>query len=168
VECRTNRQSIFMWSAGRIDSPSLIVLKMRTAFEMRCQPANVISRVWNVIDGERNGIRVLIFDSTVFEGKGRYCTFVATLTSENLFESDSSREKIAQCSGWTAAYRIRFIQIPWTLSITRIEELLNNLYSWWTPSIRATAFVEKPSLRDKNSRCWPVWPIITGQNPEQE
>jgi hypothetical protein len=116
-----------MWSAGRIDSPSLIVLKMRTAFEMRCQPANVISRVWNVIDGERNGIRVLIFDSTVFEGKGRYRTFVATLTSENLFESDSSREKIAQCSGWTAAYRIRFIQIPWTLTITRIEELLNNL-----------------------------------------
>jgi hypothetical protein len=51
----------------------------------------------------------------------------ATQTSEKLFESDSSREKIAQCSGWTAAHRIRFIQIPWTLSITRVEEILNNL-----------------------------------------
>lgn|SRR6266852_1163453 len=110
-----------IWSAGRIESPSL------TAFKMWCYPVNKISRIWNVIDGKRNGIRVLIFDSTVGEGKGVYCTFVATQTSENLFGLHSSREKIAQGSGWTAVYRIRFIQIPWTLSITRIEELLNKL-----------------------------------------
>jgi hypothetical protein len=110
-----------IWSTGRIDTPSL------TAFKMWCHPVNEISRIWNVIDGRRNGIRVLIFDSTVGEGKGVYCTFVATQTSENLFELDSSREKIAQDSGWTAVYRMRFIQIPWTLSITRIEELLNKL-----------------------------------------
>lgn len=116
-----------IWSAGRIDSPSLIALKMRAAFEMRCHPANIIGRVWNVIDGKRNGIRVLVFDSTVFEGKGRYCTFVAAQTSENVFDRESSREEIAQCSGGTAVYRIRFMQIPWTLSITRIEKLLNNL-----------------------------------------
>jgi hypothetical protein len=110
-----------IWSAGRIESPLL------TALQVWCYPVNEISRIWNVIDGKRNGIRVLIFDSTVGEGKGVYCTFVATQTSENLFELDGSREKIAQASGWTVAYRIRFVQIPWTLSITRIEELLNKL-----------------------------------------
>lgn len=98
-------------------------------FKMRCYPVYAMSKVWNVIDGERNGIRVLIFDSRIGTGRGaRYCTFFAVQTSENLFKRVSSREKIAQRAGWTAVYRIPFIGIrPWTLSITRIEELLNNL-----------------------------------------
>lgn len=45
-----------------------------------------------MIDGQRNGNRVLIFDSTVGGKRGIYCSFVAVQTNENLFESDSSRE----------------------------------------------------------------------------
>jgi hypothetical protein len=92
-------------------------------------PGFAISRIWNVLDGERNGIRVVIFDSLIGEGRGaRACTLFATQTGENLFNGLSWGEKIAQRSGWTVVYRIPFIRIrPWTLSITRIEALLNNL-----------------------------------------
>ena len=98
-------------------------------FKMRCYPVYDMGKMWNVIDGERNGIRVLFFDSRIGTGRGaRYCTFFAIQTSENLFKRVSSREKIAQRAGWTAVYRIPFIGIrPWTLRITRIEELLSNL-----------------------------------------
>ena len=121
----------FHYSAGdpRIWGGRRSPVQYPTGFKMKCYPVYAMSRMWNVVDGERNGIRVLIFDSMIGTGKGaRCCTLVATQTTETLFKSVSSREKIAQRAGWTAVYRISFIGIrPWTFSITRIEELLNNL-----------------------------------------
>jgi hypothetical protein len=100
-----------------------------TSFRLRGYPVNTINRTWNVIEGERNGIRILILDSTLgFGGKrGRYCTFIAARTDQNLFGNKGPQEKIAHSNGWTALYRFRFWQIPWTLSIHRIEEHLNSL-----------------------------------------
>ncbi len=96
---------------------------------MRCYPVYAMSSVWNVIEGERNGISILIFDSLIGTGRGaRYCTFVATQTSENLFKNLKWREKIAERAGWTALYRIAFLGIrPWSFSISRIKELVANL-----------------------------------------
>jgi len=111
-----------IWTAGR-NAP----LPHPTGFKMGCYPAHEVRRMWNVIDGQRNGNRVLIFDSTVGGPRGIYCSFVAVQANENLFVSDSPREKIAQCSGWIAIYRTRFLQVPWTLDVNRIEELLRRL-----------------------------------------
>ena len=111
-----------IWRAGRIET-----VGHPTGFKMRCYPANEIGRMWNVIDGERNGMRVLIFDSTIGEGKGNYCTFVAVQSGEKLFKSDGSRQRIVQCSGWTAAYQLSFTQVPWTMSVYEIEQLLSSL-----------------------------------------
>jgi hypothetical protein len=82
-----------------------------------------------VIEGETNGIRVVIFDSLVGDGRwAGYCTMVATESTESLFKSCSSGEKIAQRTGWSALYRIPFLAIPpWTLSATRIDALLSDL-----------------------------------------
>jgi hypothetical protein len=90
---------------------------------------NTISRTWNVIEGEKNGVNVLILDSVLDLGVkcGRYCTFIATRTGWNPFGNKSPQEKIAHSDGWTALYPLRFWQIPWTLSIQRIEEHLNGL-----------------------------------------
>jgi hypothetical protein len=100
-----------------------------TSFRLRGYPVNTISRMWNVIEGEKNGIKVLIVDSTLSMGgkRGRYSTFVAARTDKNPFGNKSPEEKIAHSNGWTAVYRLRFWQIPWTLSIQRIEEHLNSL-----------------------------------------
>jgi hypothetical protein len=80
-------------------------------------------------EGEHGGVKVLIVDATLSMGgkRGRYSTFVATRTDENLFRLRTEPEKIAQSNGWTALYRLRFWQTPWTLSIRRIEEHLASL-----------------------------------------
>ena len=99
-----------------------------TSFRLRGFPVNKIDRTWNVIEGEKNGNRILILDSIMNLGakKGSYSTFVAVRTDENPFKNMHHQERIAHSNGWTALYRIRYWQIPWTLSIQRIEELLNN------------------------------------------
>ena len=101
-----------------------------TWLQVKGAPWNTVTRAWNFIEGEKNGIKVLIFDSTLGSrnrGKGIYSTFIAVRTDKNAFENKDSYEKIAHSNGWTALYRFRFWQIPWTLSIQRIEEHLDNL-----------------------------------------
>lgn len=100
------------------------------AFRLRGYPLNTLRRTWNVLEGERNGVRVVILDSILGlggKGGGRYCTFIAARTDDNPFGYKSDQEKIAHSNGWTALYRLRFWQIPWTLSIQQIEEHLDNL-----------------------------------------
>ncbi len=97
------------------------------SFRMTCYPADVLKGAFNVIEGQQNRVPILIFDSVIGEGRGRYCTFIATQTDTNLFGNNSSREKIVQSCGWSALYRLRFLQIPGTVSIQRIEDHLNNL-----------------------------------------
>jgi hypothetical protein len=103
-----------------------------TSFRLRGYPVNTISRMWNVIEGEKNGIRVLVVDTTMGVGRGQggkgvYSTLIAARTDKNPFADKGPKEKIAHSNGWTALYRIRFWQVPWTLSIQRIEEHLTSL-----------------------------------------
>lgn len=100
-----------------------------TSFRLRGYPVNTINRTWNVVEGEMGGISILILDSTLGFGakRGRYSTFIAAQTDRNPFGVTRAQEKIAHSNGWTAVYRLRFWQIPWTLSIQRIEEHLNSL-----------------------------------------
>jgi hypothetical protein len=97
------------------------------SFRMTCYPADSLRWAFNVIEGQQNRVPILIFDSIVGEGRGRYCTFIATQTNTNPFGSERSREKIVQSCGWSALYRLSVLQIPGTLSIHRIEDHLNNL-----------------------------------------
>jgi hypothetical protein len=100
-----------------------------TSFRLRGYPVNAINRTWNVVEGEMSGISILILDSTLGFGakRGRYSTFIAARTDQDPFGVKSAQEKIAHSNGWTALYRLRFWQVPWTLSIQRIEEHLNSL-----------------------------------------
>lgn len=106
---------------------------MPAEFRMMGYPATMIKSIWNLIDGQKDGIRVLIFDSILgVAGKryrGMYCTVIATQTSENLFGNTGSRERISQSNGWTALSYTRFIQVPWSLSVRRIEEHLSSVHS---------------------------------------
>ena len=99
------------------------------SFQMHCYPANCIMTAWNVIEGQQNGVRILIFDSTMGEVKGVYCTFVATTGPKSVFMAEVAGEKVVEASGWSAVYRKRFLQIPWTLSVSRIEHRLNEVLS---------------------------------------
>ena len=82
----------------------------------------------NVIQGEQDGIPVLIFDCYAGKGKGApYCTIVAAQTNGiNPFPEVFQPERITTQRKWTTVYRTRYpLFIPWALDIERIEELLN-------------------------------------------
>jgi hypothetical protein len=98
-----------------------------TSFRLKGYPVDTLNRTWNVIEGEKNGLKILVLDSTLSMGGryGRYTTFIAVRTDTNPFEDTSPDEEIAHSNGWTALYRLRFWQIPWTLSVRRIEEHLD-------------------------------------------
>jgi hypothetical protein len=86
-----------------------------------------IRQVWNVIEGQQSGLSVLIFDSIIGEGRGVYCTFFACKTEPYPFGIDVAPDRVIQLHGWTALFRIRFLQIPWTMSVQHLEDYLNKL-----------------------------------------
>lgn len=86
-----------------------------------------IRQVWNVIEGQQGGLSVLIFDSIIGEGRGVYCTFFACKTEQNLFGGDTAPDRIIQSHGWTTLFRVRFLQIPWTMGVQRLDDHLTNL-----------------------------------------
>jgi hypothetical protein len=100
-----------------------------TSFRLHGYPVDTLNRTWNLIEGEKNGLKILVLDSTLSMGgrNGRYSTFIAVRTDTNPFENEAPEEKIVHSNGWTALYRLRFWQIPWTLSTQRIEEHLETL-----------------------------------------
>jgi len=86
-----------------------------------------IKRAFNVIEGEQDGLAVLVCDAVMGTGKGAYCTFVAAQTDNNPFGVIGKKEKLRQSKGWTAVSRMRFLQVPGQISIKRIEELLDSM-----------------------------------------
>ena len=111
-------------------------IRYPAGFKMKCYPIYVTTRLWNIVEGERSGIGVVIFDGMIGEGRSARCyTLIATQTVDNPFRTQQRREKIAQRAGWTGIYCIPFIGLrPWALSISRIEELLGEVFPSTAPS----------------------------------
>ena len=104
-----------------------------TSFRMTCDPAAGLRFASDVIEGQTNGVRILIFDCAIGVGRGQACTFIATQTNQNPFGRVSWGEKIVQSCGWSALYRLRPLfpgSAPWSMSIQRIEEHLDGLRIW--------------------------------------
>jgi hypothetical protein len=93
-------------------------------------PVNNIRQVWNVIEGRRNGLLLLIFDSFVRGGKaGWYCTFITCQTQQNPFGTASWRDCVIQAGGWTVFCRSQILLTPWpwTMGIKRLDDYVNKL-----------------------------------------
>jgi hypothetical protein len=95
-----------------------------------CHLVAEIRQAWNVIEGQQNGVSVLIFDSAIW---GRtYCTFIACQTRQNPFEMDNPPDRVIQSDGWTVHYRVRWPSIiPWTMNIQRLDDHVNRLLVGW-------------------------------------
>lgn len=93
-------------------------------FQMDCYPMSEIKEAWNVIEGTHKGLQIVIFDSVIGYGRGRYCTAIACQTTENPFTLYYGSEEVVQSNGWTALYQLRFIQIPGTITVSRLEDLV--------------------------------------------
>lgn len=101
-------------------------------FSLAWWPANKLRQVWNVIEGQQEGVSVLIFDSFIGIGKaGVYRTFFACKTDQSLFGTNTPSDRVVQSPGWTILYRSpRFLEVPWatwSMGIKRLEDHLNKL-----------------------------------------
>jgi|SRR5579883_548252 len=93
--------------------------------------ANKLGQVWSVIEGQQEGVSVLIFDSFIGIGKaGVYRTFFACKTEQSFFGTDTPPDRVVHSHGWTILYRSpRFLETPWatwSMGIRHIEDHLNN------------------------------------------
>lgn len=115
-------------------------IKPLLPFPLKGGRLNDVRQVWNVIEGERGGIRIRIFDGLFWLGFGdrsQYCTFIACETERNPFGCDAAshrvfqKERISQSAGWTILRHEPIILInpftTWTMSTRRIETHLSNL-----------------------------------------
>ncbi len=84
-----------------------------------------IRQAWNVIEGQQNGVSVLICDSVV--GERTYCTIIGCQTEQNPFKTDTSPDRVIQSGGWTVLCRVRYLQIPWTMGIQRLDDHVSRL-----------------------------------------
>jgi hypothetical protein len=94
----------------------------------RFSPGGRIRQVWNVIEGQQNGISVFIFDAVIGEYKGgKPCTVIACRTEQNPFRIVTSSDQVVQSHGWTVLYGVSFLWFSWIMSIKRIDVHLNKL-----------------------------------------
>lgn len=100
-------------------------LSLPVSFPRVGYPVGEIRQVWNVIEGQQNGIPVLIFDGVV--GERTYCTIIACQTKQNPFGMDTSPDRVIQSGGWTVLCRVRYLQIPWTMGVQRLDDQVNKL-----------------------------------------
>jgi hypothetical protein len=113
-------------SPGSADKELVILSDMQNSTRWLVHDRR-IRQVWNVVEGHQSGLSVLIFDIILGEGRGMYCTFFACQTEQNPFGIDIAPDRVIQSHGWTALFRVRFLQIPWTMGVQRLDDHLNKL-----------------------------------------
>jgi hypothetical protein len=98
-------------------------------FSLACHPSGRrITQVWNLIEGQQNGVSVLVFDSILGWGRGSApCTLIACQTEQNPFGIVSSPDRVIQSHGWTVVHGVWLLWFSWTMGIKRLEDYVNKL-----------------------------------------
>jgi hypothetical protein len=86
-----------------------------------------IRQVWNLIEGKRSGIEVLIFDSIMGSKGGQPCTFIACKADQYPFAADTPREHVVQSREWTLLNGVWLLWFSWTMGTRRINSHVNDL-----------------------------------------
>ena len=86
-----------------------------------------ITRIWNVIEGTRDGVTVLIFDVVIGDHRGSHpCTLIAYQTEQNPFGRVASVDRVLQIHGWTVLHGVWFLWFSWTMRVSRLDQHLRN------------------------------------------
>ncbi len=85
-----------------------------------------ITRFWNVIEGKKGGLTVLIFDVILGGGRGSQpYTLIAFRTEGISFETSTSNIRVLRKQGWTVLYGVWFLWFCWTTSVKRLDRLIS-------------------------------------------
>ena len=86
-----------------------------------------VRQVWNVMEGQRNGISILVFDAIYGSKGGQAFTAIVCQTERDPFQSVSTVEHIYLSRRWTVLRGVKFLGFSWTMSIRRIADRIGNL-----------------------------------------
>jgi hypothetical protein len=87
-----------------------------------------IRQVWNVIEGNRNGASVLIFDCVIGEYRGGHpCTVIMCQTEQDPFKMVAASDRVLSAHGWSVLHGSWFLWFSWTMGIKRLKAHLNEL-----------------------------------------
>ena len=95
-------------------------------FSKACLPSGT-RQVWNVIEGQQNGVSVLIFDGVIGAKGGAPRTFIACQTEQNPFGIVASPDRLIQSHGWTVLQGVYFLGFWWTMGTHRLEHNVRKL-----------------------------------------
>lgn len=87
-----------------------------------------IRQAWNVLQGQKDGISIIIFDTIIGEYKGgQPCTLILCQTGENPFRAVSASERIVQSHGWTVLHGSWLLWFSWMMRTKRIDGHIEGL-----------------------------------------
>lgn len=86
-----------------------------------------IRQVWNVIEGQRNGMSVFICDGVIGARGGQPCTFIACQSEQDPFGTVGEADRVVQSHGWTVLYGVWLLSFSWTMGIRRIDHHVDGL-----------------------------------------
>jgi hypothetical protein len=88
-----------------------------------------VRQVWNVMEGERNGMPILVFDAIYGSKGGQPFTVIVCRTDRDPFQLASTGDRVIQSHQWAALYGVCFLWFTWTMSTKRLTDHLGNLQS---------------------------------------
>ena len=103
-------------------------------FSRACLPPGT-RQVWNVIEGQQNGVSVLIFDGVIGARGGAPRTFIACQTEQNPFGIVTSPDRLIQSHGWTVLHGVWFLWFSWTMGIQRLGHNVKLRVGTATPTL---------------------------------
>ncbi len=88
-----------------------------------------VRQVWNVMERERSGMPILVFDA-IYGGKGgQPFTAIVCQTEQNPFQTVSTGDQVFESHRWTVLCGVEFLGFSWTMSIKRLADHISNLQS---------------------------------------
>jgi hypothetical protein len=86
-----------------------------------------VRQVWNVMEGERNGMSILVFDAIYGSKGGQPFTAIVCQTERDPFQGVSTGDQVYQAHGWTVLRGIEILGFSWTMRVKRLGDRISNL-----------------------------------------
>jgi hypothetical protein len=88
-----------------------------------------VRQVWNVMEGQRNGMRILVFDAIYGSKGGQAFTAIMCQAEQNPFQTVSTGDHVHQSHECTFVYGVKLLGFSWTMSIRRVADYISNLHT---------------------------------------
>jgi hypothetical protein len=86
-----------------------------------------VRQVWNVMEGQRNGMPILVFDAIYGSKGGQPFTAIVCQTERNPFQGVSTGDHVYQAHRWAVLRGVEILGFSWTMRVKRIGNHISNL-----------------------------------------